>query len=112
MRKDEREMVPTKVKYPDDFKKRAVRLSQEEGKSVKELANELGIAPGTLCNWRRAAGVSTPRKGPEADEIRALKSKLEQVQLEKKQLEKEKKLAEIERDILKKATALFARDSK
>lgn len=105
-------MVPTKVKYPDEFKERAVRLSQEDGKSVKELAAELGIAPGTLCNWRRAAGVSTPRKGPEAQEIRELKRKLEQVQRENKQLEKEKRLAEVERDILKKATALFARDSK
>ena len=59
-------MVPTTLKYPGDFKKRAVRLSQEEGKSVKEVAAELGIAPATLCNWRRAAGVSTPKKGPEA----------------------------------------------
>ena len=99
------------VRYPEEFKERAVRLSQESGKSVKSIAAELGISSGTLCSWRKQAGVATPRKGPEADEIRALKVKLEKLQRENKRLEKERSLAFMERDILKKAAALFARDS-
>ena len=103
--------MTTKVRYPEEFKKRAVRLSQESGTSIKSVATELGISPGTLCNWRKQAGVGTPRKGPKADEMRALKAKLERLQKENKRLEKENKLAVMERDILKKAAALFARDS-
>lgn len=104
-------MVNTQVRYPEEFKERAVRLSQESDKTIKELAAELGISSASLCNWRKLAGVGTPRKGPEADEMRSLKAKLEKLQRENKRLEKEKNLAVMERDILKKATALFARDS-
>ena len=105
-------MLTTKMRYPKEFKERAVQLSQESGKSVKEVAAELEISSASLSNWRRKAGVASPRKGPEAEELRSLKQKLDALQRENKQLQKEKKLAEMERDILKKATALFARDSR
>ena len=40
-------------KYDDDFKKNAVRLSYARPKSVKEIANDLGIHENLLYNWRR-----------------------------------------------------------
>ena len=105
-------MVSQILRYTEEFKERAVELSQQDGRSIKEVAAELGIAPATLCNWRRKMGVSTPRKGPEAEKLREMRQELEELRRRTKQLEKEKKLAEMERDILKKATAFFARDHK
>ena len=104
-------MATPTMRYTQEFKDRAVQLSRESGKTVKEVAGELKISTASLCNWRKEAGVGSPRKGPEADELRRMKRELDALQRENKQLEKEKKLAEMERDILKKATALFARDS-
>ena len=105
-------MVSTKVRYSDEFKQRAVQLSEDSGKKMSEVAAELKIAPATLSKWRREAGVAVPRSGPEADELRKLRAELEKLRRQTKQLEKDKKMAEMERDILKKATAFFARDCK
>lgn len=105
-------MVTTPMRYTEEFKKRAVELSQEAGKSVKEVASDLGVSTASLCNWRHKSGVSTPRSGAEAESLRQLRLELEQARRENRQLEKEKKLAEMERDILKKAAAFFARDQK
>ncbi len=40
-------------KYDDDFKKNAVKLSYASPKSVKEIADDLGIHENLLYNWRR-----------------------------------------------------------
>ena len=105
-------MVTKKVKYSEEFKQRAVQLSVDSEKKIKDVAAELKIAPATLSKWRREAGVAVPRSGPEADELRRMRAELEKLRKQTKQLEKEKKMAEMERDILKKATAFFARDCK
>lgn len=101
-----------RVRYSEEFKQRAVRLSEDSDKNMKEVAAELKVAPATLSKWRREAGVAIPRSGPEADELRRMRAELEKLRKQTRQLEKEKKMAEMERDILKKATAFFARDCK
>jgi len=47
--------------YSKEFKEGAVRLSVESGKTVREVAQKLGISDVTLAKWRSASGVSTPR---------------------------------------------------
>ena len=44
-------MAETRRKFDRDFKEGAVRLVRETGKSIAQIANELGINPGTLGNW-------------------------------------------------------------
>ena len=105
-------MVTKKVKYSKEFRQRAVQLSVDSKKNMKEVAAELKIAPASLSKWRREAGVAVPRSGPEADELRRMRAEIEKLRKQTTQLEKEKKMAEMERDILKKATAFFARDCK
>ena len=105
-------MVSKRVRYSEEFKQRAVQLSEDSDKNMKEVAAELKVAPATLSKWRREAGVAIPRSGPEADELRRMRAELEKLRKQTRQLEKEKKMAEMERDILKKATAFFARDCK
>lgn len=97
-----------KERYTQEFKEQAVKLSYESGKSVPELAADLGIAKNMLYRWRReyeegqaegSAKRAFPGRGRERDvELEGLRRALRQ--------------AEQERDILKKAVAFFAKQSK
>lgn len=46
-------------KYDEDFKKNAVKLSYASPKSVKEIADDLGIHENLLYNWRRKYTAAT-----------------------------------------------------
>jgi transposase len=92
-------------KFDREFKMEAVRLVTEKGRSVAEVAKNLGFHENLLHKWKRQyledTGNAFPGKGklkPDAEELRRLK----------------KKLADVteERDILKKALAYFAEDQK
>lgn len=91
--------------FTPQFKKDAVHLVVEDGKSVTEVATHLGIARSLLQRWREQLS-STPseafpgrgRLAPQAQRIRELEQKLRDVTQE--------------RDILKKALAYFADDQK
>ena len=98
-----------KPTYSQEFKDGAVRLSLEEGKTVRDVAKELKISEITLVKWRTAAGVSTSRGDSQA--LRDARREIEELKRQNKALEKEKRVVEIEREILKKAAAFFARES-
>ncbi len=90
-------------KFDHQFKVDAVRLLTESGKPVTEVARDLGVRDTVLHRWKREltpgadggkpAGAAA--KTPEQLEVEALKKKLAQV--------------EEEREILKKAMAVFSR---
>ena len=87
----------SKSNFSDDFKRDAVLQITERGYPVTEVSRRLGVSPHSLYAWRKK--FSEPSGGNDKDgEIRRLKRELTRV-------------AE-ERDILKKATAYFARDAK
>ena len=84
-------------RYSAEFKGEAVKLV-EGGTSVRQAARELGISEHTLRDWVKRA---QPKKGEgreltEAEELRKLRA--------------ENKRLRMEREILKKATAFFAKD--
>ena len=91
-------------KYTQEFKEQAVKLTLTSNKSVRQIAANLGINPNMLDRWRRehqANGdgtVAFPGNGNARDE-------------ELLNLRKALKQAEMERDILKKAVALFAQQA-
>ncbi len=94
-------------RYDPDFKRNAVRLSEEPGRTVIEVAENLGISKDLLYKWRREIRIKSriafPGRGREA---------LTEKEKRKKELEKKLKDAEMERDILKKAMAIFSRAPK
>jgi transposase-like protein len=96
--------IQNRRKYDSDFKKNAVLLANEPGRSVSEVAEKLGINPDLIYQWRKALkkrGVlAFPGKGVEA---------LTEEQKRIRDLEKKLKDTEMERDILKKAMAIFSR---
>jgi transposase len=88
--------------YDREFKLSAVNLILESGNSVESIATELGVSSNTLFNWKRKyledAKNAFPGKGrmkPEDEELRRVKKELLRVTME--------------RDILKKAIAYFAK---
>ncbi len=89
--------------YTKEVKDGAARLVTEQGRTISDAAQSLGVSPWTLSRWVKAA------KGDRADAFRAhgQRAPLEQENFELRQ--KVKQLEE-ERFILKKAAAYFARD--
>ncbi len=89
--------------YTAEFKAEAVKLVLEESQGITVTAGHLGIAKQTLSAWVAKARSSKPSGNT---------PKLAQTGLEAevKQLKQALARAEMERDILKKATAYFAKD--
>jgi len=85
-------------RYTDEFKIEAVRQVTENGYSVKETAERLGVHPESLRSWMKK--FSSP-------EAMARSYQEQSAQAEIKRLQKELKRV-TERDILKKAAAYFA----
>jgi transposase len=89
----------SKAKFSDDFKRDAVHQITERGYPVAEVSQRLGVSPHSLYAWKKKLSKPAGSGDDEqAAEIRRLKRELARV-------------AE-ERDILKKATAYFARDAR
>lgn len=94
--------------YTTEFKRRAVELSRHG--NVKKVAEELGISRSALVRWRGEIGESEVRT-TDGMSAREMKNLLAKQQREIERLQKEKKIAEMERDILKKATVFFAKEN-
>jgi transposase len=88
--------------YSAEFKDEAVLLVEEQGVSVSQTASELGIGLSTLQKWVRKHRERKQANG-------GVFSEAEMVEL--KRLRKENHRLRMERDILKKATAFFAKES-
>ena len=86
-----------KVNFSDDFKRDVVEQIAERGYPVAEVSQRLGVSPHSLYAWKKKFAQSSDGDD-KAAEIRRLKRELIRVTEE--------------RDILKKATAYFAKDAK
>jgi transposase len=98
-------MAKNQRTYTREFKIEAVRLLQSAGKSQTEIERELGIGSSNLSRWKKQYG----ERGEKAFPGRGrLMPEEEQIQ----QMEREIEILRQERDILKKAVAIFSRPSK
>jgi len=57
-------MAGTRRKYSEEFKRKAVELSYNSGKTVEDVAHELGISRSILNRWRREAKELGHRHSP------------------------------------------------
>lgn len=92
-------------RYTREFKREAARLAEESEQPVEELARELGIHPNTLYKWRREFLEDGAEAFPGHGKLTAADEEL-------RRLRRELARVKEERDILKKATLFFARESK
>jgi len=91
----------TYKQYSKDYKEEAVALVREQGYSVPEAAKSLGIANNMMYRWKEQ--IESQREG---------KSLVEDEHDELKRLRKENKNLRMEKEILKKASAFFAKEMK
>jgi len=91
--------------YTQEFKREVLQLLETSGKSANALEQELGIGKGCIRRWKKelkdnskGAFPGHGRLAPEQERLR--------------QLERELKIVRQERDILKKAVAIFSRPSR
>ena len=94
-------------RYDAEFKRNAVALANEPGRSVSEVEQSLGITSGLIYRWQKQlnsqGALAFPGNGIEA---------LTPEQKKIRELEKKLRDSEIEREILKKAVAIFSKASK
>ena len=89
-------------RYPEEFKIEAVKQITERGYPVAEVASRIGVSQHSLYEWVKRYSVPEPERletqQSQSAEIRKLKAELRRVTEE--------------RDILKKAAAYFAKESR
>lgn len=96
--------IPRRI-FTEEFKKEAVRLFKQQDLTLAEVSRNLDIAPKSLKTW-----VALYEAGTLKASIGV--AKLTPDQLRIRELERDLAIAREERDILKKATAYFAKLSK
>ena len=89
--------------HTDEFKAEAVELVERSGKSVPEIAEDLGINARTLYHWLAA---QKPKENSDQNANEA------DLAAENKRLRRELEIMRQERDILKKAMGVFAKESR
>jgi transposase len=98
-----KETSSRKRRYSEEFKRGAVRLIVEEGYTFKAAATAVVVSEQTLRLWH-GKYAPTPKPCDEHATIAELRD-------ENQRLRKQLRRAELEREILKKATAYFAKES-
>jgi len=90
--------------FNEDFKRDAVNLVVKQGYSFKAAAEAVNVSPRSLREWHEKFAPEPEPCGEDAS--------MADLVAENKRLRKKLQTAEMEREILKKATAYFAKESK
>ena len=98
-------MTKTRRTYTDEFKREAVQLLKSSGKTARQLERELGIGKTCLSRWKRELAEKGEQAFPGQGNVPPAQ---EQIQ----ELERQVEILRQERDILKKAVAIFAHPSR
>jgi transposase len=96
--------VQRRRRYDSEFKTEAVRLVLS-GRTVRDVASNLGISYGMLARWKREYENHTDEAFPGHGNLRPEDERV-------RQLERELRDVREERDILKKALAIFSKTPK
>jgi transposase len=109
-------MGSKKEKYDAEFREGAVRIVIETGKPIPEVAEDLGVHPGTLhswvSRWRRNGSASSDRPAPVEASGRlreAERAELERLRREMSEKNKRIRELEMERDVFKRCMALWVK---
>jgi transposase len=93
--------MPTK--YDLEFKLEAVRMASEPGVTTREVEKRLGIGQGVLSRWKRELARDGKQAFPGKGHLKAEDEAMRRLKHENERLRRE-------RDILKKAVAIFSKD--
>jgi transposase len=96
-------MAKNQKSYTEEFRREAVRLMETSGKSVAQVARDLGINDNMLYRWRKRYG-NASRKGQ-----REPLASVDELTAELQRVRQELEVVRQERDILKKAINIVSR---
>lgn len=85
--------------FTEEFKQEAMRLTETSGRTIGQVASDLGIGLSCLTRWKRKYREADLLAGPHEDTARELA-----------RLRKENELLRQEREILKRAATFFAKE--
>jgi transposase len=103
-------MKITKRSFTTEFKEEAVRLVEREGLSMPQAARRLEMSEKTLANWVRSTRRGKPLNA-NGDSTQRKASSVSELEMEVSKLRAENTRLKMEKEILKKATAFFVRES-
>ena len=92
-------------RYTKEFREEAVKLVTEGNMSIPDAARRLSLPPSTLGNWVRAY------KAGKLAEVGKTQRPLTEIEMELARTKRDLAEVKMERDILKKASAYFAKES-
>ena len=95
--------MTTRRKFGREFKVEAVRMIDEHGLSVKEVARELDFHPNMLRKWKQQLAAEDQQAFPGIGKLSAEQQELSRLRQENPRLR-------MERDISRRATAIFAKE--
>lgn len=91
--------------YTPEYKKRAIQLCLEPGRTIAGIARDLGIPENNLQRWRKTCAVIDPSKEEGGPDGLSAQKRI-------KELERELTWTREERDILKKTIGIFSRSKR
>ena len=95
------EMPEKRKKYDREFREGAVRIVEETGKPIAQVARDLGVNEGTLGNWvnqaREAAEGSAGLSKDDREELKRLRAEVAELWME--------------RDVLKRSVVLWVKEA-
>jgi len=97
-------MARQRRSFTREFKIEAVRRITEQGRSLAEVARDLDLSESMLRAWKQALAAEGEQAFPGKGNLPAVEEELRRLRAENQRLR-------MEREILKKATAFFARES-
>jgi transposase len=92
-------------RYTKEFREEAVKIVMDGSMSLPEAARRLSLPPSTLGNWVKA------HKSGKLGDIGKTRKPLTDIEMELARVKKELVETRMERDLLKKAAAYFAKES-
>jgi transposase len=92
-------------RYTKEFREEAVKMVLDGGMSLPEAARRLSLPPSTIGNWVKA------HKAGKLGDIGKTQRPLTDIEMELARVKKELAETRMERDLLKKAAAYFAKES-
>ena len=98
-------MGSTRKKYDGTFKRESVRLADSSGKNDRTIEKELGLYQGAIRHWREEQNADPDHAFPGTGHLKPLEEELRRVK-------RERDIFREERDILKKAVAIFSKRPK
>ena len=110
------------TKWTDEFRADAVALCLRGERTLREVASDLGVNHWTLRDWYRADQVKRAKKTPKPRKPKtkaqspqmsteSSEDKIRRLEKELRRLERENAQLQMDREILKKAAAFFAKES-